>query len=138
MICYLDSSVLLRKLFREENMLKEWPQIEQAFSSRLTSLECRRTMDRMRIINNIAPEKFATRLQWLEELLDSLGIIPLAEPIIKRAEDAFLTPVRSLDAIHLATALLWKEEQKTHFYFATHDQQLATAAKAHGFSVIGI
>ena len=138
MICYLDSSVLLRKLLGEENSLKEWHQIERPFSSRLVSLECRRTMDRIRILSDISPEEFATHLQGLEELLDRLGVIPLTESIIKRAEDPFLTPVGSLDAIHLATALLWKEEQKTQLYFATHDQQLATAAKAHGFSVIGI
>jgi hypothetical protein len=35
MIAYLDSSVLLRKLFREPAPLAKWSSLEQAYASRL-------------------------------------------------------------------------------------------------------
>ena len=48
------------------------------------------------------------------------------------------TELGTLDAIHLATALLWKEFEHTELVMATHDRALATAAQAHGFTAIGI
>jgi hypothetical protein len=42
-----------------------------------------------------------------------------------------------LDAIHLATALLWKEQARRDLWMATHDAALAVAAKATGLRVIG-
>jgi hypothetical protein len=47
------------------------------------------------------------------------------------------TALGTLDAIHLATAALWRESQGTELAMATYDGVLATAARASGFSVIG-
>jgi hypothetical protein len=47
------------------------------------------------------------------------------------------TALGTLDAIHLASAALWRENQGTEIAMATHDEALATAARASGFSVIG-
>ena len=48
-------------------------------------------------------------------------------------------PVRlaTLDAIHLATAERFRAEFHEQFVFATHDRNLAAAARAIGFEVIG-
>ena len=43
----------------------------------------------------------------------------------------------SLDAIHLASALLWTELGDGAAVMATHDRTLAQAAKASGLGVIG-
>jgi len=43
----------------------------------------------------------------------------------------------TLDAIHLATALLWKERAGKAVAMATHDVALAMAAKATGLPVVG-
>jgi len=45
--------------------------------------------------------------------------------------------LRAPDAIHLATALLWKEETRTELTIATHDVALASAARVYGFPIIG-
>jgi predicted nucleic acid-binding protein len=50
------------------------------------------------------------------------------------------TALGTLDAIHLATALLYREQQSPDerpIAFATHDAQLARAAKSLQFDVIG-
>jgi predicted nucleic acid-binding protein len=44
---------------------------------------------------------------------------------------------RCLDAIHLATALLWRETTGEDLTMATHDRALAIAAEAHGLRVAG-
>ena len=46
-------------------------------------------------------------------------------------------PPLQADAIHLATALLWKEQAGKELSMATHDVALAIAAKASGLRVIG-
>ncbi len=43
-----------------------------------------------------------------------------------------------MDAIHLATALLWKELSHLDLTMATHDAALGLAARAHGVPVVGL
>jgi hypothetical protein len=47
------------------------------------------------------------------------------------------TELGTLDAIHLATALLWKDLTKANLVMATHDGALALGAQAHGLRVVG-
>lgn len=138
MICYLDSSVVLRKLLQQKETLAQWPEIKQPFSSRLLRLETLRTIERLhhrRILTDAMTAQFR---EDLFKLLDNIALLPLTDHIFRRAEQPFATPVGSLDALHLSTALLWRETRGKDFVIATHDQELAQAAKAHGFAVIGI
>ncbi len=49
------------------------------------------------------------------------------------------TPVRTLDAIHLVTALMVRERTADmELVFATHDERQASAAEALGFAVVGV
>ena len=57
--------------------------------------------------------------------------------VLARAADPFPTMVGSLDAIHLASALLIRDDFED-LGFATHDQGLGTAARATGFAVHGV
>ena len=47
------------------------------------------------------------------------------------------TVVRTLDAIHLASAIMFRERRAVPLTFATHDVQQATSARALGFPCIG-
>jgi hypothetical protein len=47
------------------------------------------------------------------------------------------SPSGALDAIHLSTALLWREAHRGDLALATHDGALALAARAWGFTVLG-
>lgn len=42
-----------------------------------------------------------------------------------------------LDAVHLATAPLWRDARDQDLALATHDEALAVAGRAFGFTVIG-
>jgi hypothetical protein len=46
--------------------------------------------------------------------------------------------VKSLDALHLASAMLLRERLRVTLVFATHDPQQARAARALGFDCIGV
>ena len=71
-------------------------------------------------------------------LLDTAEMIEPTRPVLSRAAQPLPTALGTLDAIHLATALLWREQGHADLVMATHDEALATAAKASGFRVVGI
>jgi len=48
------------------------------------------------------------------------------------------TDLGTLDAIHLASSLLWQDATDDALTMATHDRALGVAAQAHGLKVIGI
>ena len=124
---YIDSSVVLSFLLRE-NDLQMWNNFKgEIVTSELTEAECCRTLDRIRLNEKVTDEEIAERLSELELILSSLRIIQINTVILKRAKGSFPTVVRSLDAIHLATAELSKCSQ-----FVTLDKQQGTAAKALG------
>jgi hypothetical protein len=57
--------------------------------------------------------------------------------VLARAAHPLPTELGTLDAIHLATALLWREQRGDDIVMATHDGALATAARACGLVVLG-
>jgi hypothetical protein len=46
-------------------------------------------------------------------------------------------PLGTLDAVHLATALIWRDRMGPLATMATHDTALGSAARAFGFEVLG-
>lgn len=138
MIAYLDSSVLLRIVLRQRNALQEWKDIEQGVASALVEVECLRTLDRLRIAEGLTDDEIATRRESVFRLLEALEVVELTHPVLARAAQPLPTALGTLDAIHLATALLWKEQLRSDLIMATHDSALATAAKASGVRVVGL
>ena len=67
-----------------------------------------------------------------------MHVIEINQTVKQKAAEPFPTVIGTLDAIHLASALVLKEEnQKLEITFLTHDSQLSTAATAMGFEVAG-
>ena len=74
-------------------------------------------------------------------MLANIQLREIQPSILARAADPFPTFIGSLDAIHLATALAFRHTQpegERPLLFATHDRQLAKAAAALHFDVIGV
>jgi hypothetical protein len=57
--------------------------------------------------------------------------------VLDRAAQPMPTELGTLDAIHLASALLWKDAMGIDPVMATHDGALGLAARAHGLLVLG-
>lgn len=133
---YVDSSVVLRIVLGEQKRLAIWRKIEKPVSSELIQLECLRTLDRNRIRLELTDPDVARHRAELIDLLHTIEFIPLSSAILARASDPFPTMVGSLDAIHLASALLAREAYPD-LNLATHDEELGVGAKAMGFFVHG-
>jgi predicted nucleic acid-binding protein len=134
---YLDSSVLLRAIFKQPNSLGSWRSINVSVSSELIRVECLRTIDRVTLIARLEQDEAASRRASAMELLHGVNIVPLDRTILDRAAEPFPTSLGTLDAIHLSTALLVREEFED-LVFATHDRALGLAARAMGFQVEGV
>lgn len=137
MIAYVDASVLLRVLLGEPGRLREWRQLEAAVSSALAEVEVLRTLDRLRLRGGLTLEETAERRGAAFRLLHAVSLADISAPILRRAADPFPTPLGTLDAIHLTTALAWREAHHPALVVATHNAQLGIAARACGFDVLG-
>jgi len=137
MIAYLDASVVLRLVLGERGRLAEWKDVERAVASALTEVECLRTLDRLARNGALSPEELAERRTAVYRLLEACEVVDVARPVLRRASESFPTPLGTLDAVHLATALLWRDTTRSPLILATHDKALRTAGVSVGFEVIG-
>lgn len=138
MIAYVDASVLLRVALRQPDALPEWRQIQQGVSSALVMTESLRTLDRLRLRANLADAEVASRRATILQLIASLELVEVDAVVLDRAAQPMPTELGTLDAIHLATALLWKAMSRVELVMATHDSALGLAAQAHGLPVVGV
>ena len=138
MIAYVDASVLLRVALGQPDALPEGRQIEQGVASALVMTESLRTLDRLRLRANLGDAEVAKRRATILTLIASLDLVDIDAAILDRAAQPMPTELGTLDAIHLATALLWREMTHADLVMATHDGALALGAQAHGLAVVGV
>ena len=138
MIAYVDASVLLRVALAQPDALPEWSRIQRGVSSALVTTESLRTLDRLRLRANLADAEVAKRRATILSLIASLELVEIDAVVLDRAAQPMPTELGTLDAIHLATALLWKEMTHLDLVMATHDGALALGARAHGLPVVGV
>ena len=138
MIAYVDASVLLRVALGQPDALPQWRRIDRGVASALVITECLRTLDRLRLRAKLADADVATRRATILALIASLELVEVDAVVLDRAAQPMPTELGTLDAIHLATALLWKDLARADLTMATHDGALALGARAHGLRVVGV
>lgn len=137
MIAYLDASVALRVVLGEPGRLAEWPRIAAAVASTLSEVECLRTLDRLLQRGSLSEEELAARRTAVYRLFEGVELVDVGRTVLRRASEPFPTPLGTLDAIHLSTAMAWRDSHDQPLTLATHDKTLALASRAVGLSVVG-
>ena len=94
--------------------------------------------DRLRLRTGLADADVASRRATILALIDSLEVVDIDSTVLDRAAQPMPTELGTLDAIHLATALLWKDMTRANLVMATHDSALALGAQAQGLPVVGV
>ncbi len=138
MIAYLDSSVVLRVILGQPDRLPQWDSVETAVTSALLEVECLRTLDRLRLVRDVTDPDLALRRETVYRLTEEMHVVEPSSVVLERAALPLPTPLGTLDAIHLATALVWRELRGQEIVMATHDVALGTAARACGLRVLGL
>lgn len=137
MIVYLDTSALLRLVLGEPGALAELTSARSLVSSELLTVESLRTIDRLRLQGALSVELAAARRATASEWFEAVDLVLLQRPVLARACEPFPTPLGTLDALHLSTALVWRDRIREPLIVATHDRDLALAARSFGFEVLG-
>lgn len=138
MIAYIDTSALLRIILREPGALEELRTYDGLVSSELIAVESSRTIDRLRLHGTLTAEEASARLRTVSEWLEAIDLVLVRPPVLGRASEPMPMPLGTLDALHLATALIWRDRLGSLPTMATHDSALGLAARAFGFNVLGI
>ena len=136
MTVYLDTSVVLRALLGAGDAVPGWGAWDSAYSSELMGVEARRTLDRLRLERALDDGGLADAHDALAATERAIGVIRLTPAVLRRAGLPMPTFVKTLDAIHLASALLLAERRDSGLVFGTHDRRQAIAARALGFDVL--
>jgi predicted nucleic acid-binding protein len=137
-IAYIDTSALLRIVLRERGALYELRTYDGLVSSEVIAVESARTIDRLRLQGALTTEEAGGRLRTVNQWLEAIDLVLLRTPVLSRASEPMPIPLGTLDAIHLATALIWRDRMGSLSTMATHDTALGVAAQAFGFDVHGI
>jgi predicted nucleic acid-binding protein len=138
MTAYIDTSALLRLVLREAGALDELRSYDSLVSSELIGVESCRTIDRLRLQGSLTTEEAAERLGIVRDWLEAIDMILLRPPVFSRASEPLPTPLGTLNALHLATARIWRDRMRSALVIATHDSALGLAARTFGFDVLGI
>ena len=134
MIAYIDSSLFLKLLFDERGTLQAqmlWDSDPVLISSRLLRVEARATLARGKLDGRITQQKAKVVTKTFDDLWARLTVVEISEQVAESAcEIAESTRLRSLDAIHLASAMAVSAD-----LFGSSDVQLCNAASELGFAV---
>jgi hypothetical protein len=124
-LAYADASALVKLILQEADspaMHRWFVEAERVVTSRLGVVETIRASRRY-------PHETAHR----DRVIGDLEVLELSADIARRAGDVQPPLLRTLDAVHVASALALGPELDA---FVTYDARLASAARALGIPVI--
>jgi uncharacterized protein with PIN domain len=112
-VIYAESSAVLAWLLDEPGqraVVDALAGADQVVTSALTVIECSRALARARETKRVKPAEELAALRLLDQAAASWNVLDISDRVAERARGAFPhEPVRTLDAIHLATAMVFAE-----------------------------
>ena len=133
---YLDSSVLMRFLLSDTGAMN-CSNMGVLVSSEVLRVECFRALDRIHRQRQRTSEQILLARTSFYQMISNINFVQLGKPVLELASQSFDMPIKTLDAIHLSTALLYGEEFGTPLVMLTHDLQLGRAARSQNLEVLG-
>lgn len=135
---YVESSAVLAWLLREAPGIRVRSTLtgaSQVVTSQLTLIECRRALHRYQRDGRISEAGALAARRMLDEAAEQWIIMDLVGDVTRRAGEPFPEePLRTLDALHLASALVFHEALE-NLQLLTLDDRLARSARALGLDL---
>ena len=126
---YLDSSVLLSRIFAEAKTPPESFWRQNFTSSRLLEYE---------VLNRIhARPQNPSHLHAAAHMLGRVALMDMSPIILARALKPFPAPVRTLDSLHLAT-MAFLADAGPSVQLASYDKRLVEAAAMLGIAALAL
>ena len=124
---YLDSSVALAQLLAEDRTPPETLWQETLVASRLLEYEVWSRLN--------ARGLGRSHGEGARNLIGRVALLELAPPVLGRALEPFPMPVRTLDALHLASVEFLRGRGQS-IELASYDDRLLSAARAMGIPLL--
>lgn len=135
---YAESSAVLSWLLAEREASHVYPLIRSAdiiVSSDLTLVECDRALIRATALGKLTETEAIDRSRELNTTIATWNMFRIGTEIVQRARRPFPgEPIRTLDAIHLASALAARAAMPD-LQILTLDDRIRNAARDLGFSL---
>jgi predicted nucleic acid-binding protein len=134
MITYFDTSSLLKFIIKEigsEENLDIWNFSDEKVCSQLTRTEMHSALMRKVREGSISASAMRARLNAMNKLFADVVLVDITSEVIDAScELVKELPLKSADAIHLATALMVRAD-----LFSSSDKRLCAAASESGIAV---
>lgn len=140
MAVYIDSSVAVRIVAQQPRALTlgELAKLGAPIASVIIEVEVPRAIANLHATGRLGEASAVVAAEDGRAFVRRLHVVELDGTARLRASGPLGAPLRSLDAIHLASALVWRDKNPTdELTFATHDERLARAAQLHSLRVVG-
>ena len=142
MTVYLDSSVILSIIFQEPTLDKSieiWKSIEMRVSSILLEAECKKSIKRYYFRNKkkLTSTWKNKKLEELDKLLEEIHFKNVDSSTIQIvANEDILSGCRTLDALHLSTAIEFRKEFGDSLVIFSYDKDFNKVAKELKFKTL--
>lgn len=141
MICYFDTSVLVKKYFLEtgtEKVLQWFGEADLlSITSSITRVEGYHAICRKCYEEKVSKRLRQHLLRQLKKDLADFKIVDFLPNIVQRAQKIIgLYTLKTLDAIHLASAVTIKRNPKVKIHFATSDDKQGEIAQKYGLVLL--
>lgn len=138
-VVYAESSAVLAWLLDEpgqSGVVGELATADLVVTSTLTVIECSRALARARESRRVKPAEELAALRLLDQASSSWNVLDISDRVTERARGSFpREPVRTRDAIHLATALVFAESFNA-LRVLSLDERVRTNAAALGMTLV--
>jgi predicted nucleic acid-binding protein len=128
-VIYLDTSVALAHLLAEDRRPPDRLWTEPLVSSRLLEYELWTRLN--------ARHLGASHGEAVRRLVERLAVLELLPNVLARALEPFPVPVRTLDALHLAS-IEFLRGRSQRVELASYDDRLVAAARSLGIPVASV
>ncbi len=131
---YFDTSVFLKLYVREKGSEEARKIARKSFilSSAILPAEAFSALTRKRLSGEIEEGTFNTLLNRIKKDLQYIEFVRLVDEVLQKVEDIVLnSPYRTLDAIHIASALIFEETSGINLKFVTSDKRQYEIARQH-------
>jgi len=128
-VIYLDSSVALAHLLAEDRAPPEDFWRQPLITSRLLEYEVWTRVNAYKLGRSHGDA--------VRALLGRLALVELSPAVLARALEPFPLPVRTLDAMHLASMEFLRAKSQ-NVTLASYDDRLSAGARALGISLAGL
>jgi predicted nucleic acid-binding protein len=133
---YVETSALLRVLLDGDEPLRPLLLAGPCYTSALTFAEARRAIRRARSTGRLDPAGAQSARRRVAEFERWSEVVPISDSVLQATGEEFpVEPVRTLEAIHLATLQLLAETLPELDLVST-DERVRENAKALGINVL--